>query len=48
VSDIGIRVVIRDAITLDDVGECHAPAPVEPGDLLAFEHGSPRRGSDDD
>jgi hypothetical protein len=38
--ELGVRVVIRDARSLDDVGECTAPpAPVEPGDLLALEHG---------
>ncbi len=40
---IGIRVVIRDATTLDDIGICTAPAPVEVGDLIALEHGLPVR-----
>jgi hypothetical protein len=32
-------VVIRDVATLDVLGECQVPAPVEVGDLLALEHG---------
>ena len=31
----GVRVVARDSFTLDALAELHAPAPVEPGDLLA-------------
>jgi hypothetical protein len=27
--------MLRDAATLDDLGEATAPAPIEPGDLLA-------------
>ena len=42
-SEIGVRVVVRDARTYDDLGQCTAPAPVEPGDLVAFEHGWPWR-----
>lgn len=43
VAEIGIRVVIRDASTLDERGTCTVPAPVEPGDLIATEHGTPLR-----
>ena len=32
---VGVRVRLRDVTTLDDLGELTAPAPVEPGDLLA-------------
>jgi hypothetical protein len=32
---VGVRVLLRDASTLDDLGDVTAPAPVEPGDLLA-------------
>lgn len=32
---VGVRVRLRDLTTLDDLGELTAPAPVEPGDLLA-------------
>ena len=42
-SEIGIRVVIRDSRTLDDVGTCTAPGPVKPGDLVALEHSDPYR-----
>jgi hypothetical protein len=38
-----VRVVVRDAQTLDDIGTCTAPAPVEAGDLIALEHGAPYR-----
>jgi hypothetical protein len=38
VISIGITVIIRDALTLDDVGTCTASTPVEPGDLVALEH----------
>ena len=31
----GLELVLRDVATLDDVGRCHAPAPVHPGDLVA-------------
>jgi hypothetical protein len=37
------RVVIRDSVTLDEIGTCTAPVPVEPGDLLVFEQGPPLR-----
>ena len=37
--ELGIRVVIRDAVTLDDLGVRHAPVPIEAGDMIAFEHG---------
>ena len=40
---VGVRVVIRDALTLDDVGTCTVPGPVEPGDLVALAHGGPYR-----
>jgi hypothetical protein len=43
VSEVGVTVPIRDAATLEDLGVCHAPGPVEPGDLLAFEYESPLR-----
>ena len=33
---LGIRVVLRDVQTLDEWGDVHAPAPVEPGDLVAY------------
>jgi hypothetical protein len=39
-SEIGVRVVIRDSRTYDDVDTCTAPGPVEPGDLVAFERGA--------
>lgn len=34
-SELGIRVHLRDVETLDDVGDLTAPGPVEPGDLVA-------------
>lgn len=40
---LGICVVVRDTVTLDDVGVCHAPPPVQVGDLVALEHGPPLR-----
>jgi hypothetical protein len=39
----GIAVSLRDADTIDDLGACHAPLPVEPGDLVSLEHGPPLR-----
>jgi hypothetical protein len=33
--EIGARVLLRDADTIDELGSDHAPAPVEPDDLLA-------------
>jgi hypothetical protein len=33
--DVGIVVHMRDVETLDDAGDITAPAPVEPGDLVA-------------
>lgn len=42
-SELGVPVVVRDSGTLDDIGACTAPAPVEVGDLLALEHGPPLR-----
>ena len=35
----GVELVLRDLATLDDVGRCHAPPPVRPGDLVAT-HGA--------
>ena len=32
--DVGVRAVLRDAETLDDLGAVTAPAPIEPGDVL--------------
>jgi hypothetical protein len=32
---VGARVRLRDAETLDDLGELMAPEPVEPGDVVA-------------
>jgi hypothetical protein len=43
VGDFGIRVVIRDSLSFDDLGTCTAPFPVAPGDLVAREHGPPLR-----
>jgi hypothetical protein len=34
-------VPVRDAVTLDDLGICHAPPPIEEGGPIAFEHGLP-------
>ena len=31
----GVALVLRDLATLDDVGRCHAPPPVRPGDVVA-------------
>ena len=31
----GVELVLRDLATLDDLGTCHAAAPVLPGDLVA-------------
>jgi hypothetical protein len=42
-NQLGICIVIRDARTLDDIGTCTAPAPVEPGGLVCLEHGPPFR-----
>jgi hypothetical protein len=39
----GIPVCLRDAETIDDLGVCHAPPPVELGGLVSFEHGPPLR-----
>jgi hypothetical protein len=39
----GVTVTLRDADTIDDLGACHAPPPVEPGDLVSLEHGPPLR-----
>ena len=33
--ELGARVIVRDAVTLDELADLHAPAPVEPGDLVA-------------
>ena len=33
--EVGIRVHLRDVATLDDLVDATAPAPVEPGDLMA-------------
>jgi hypothetical protein len=38
-----VTVCLRDADTIDDLGTCHAPPPVEPGDLVSLEHGPPLR-----
>ena len=35
--ELGITVVRGDAVALDDVGSFTAPAPIEPGDLVALE-----------
>jgi hypothetical protein len=32
---LGVRLKLRDVDTLDDVCELEAPAPVEPGDVVA-------------
>jgi hypothetical protein len=32
---LGVRVRLRDAATLDDLAEVTAPAPVQPGDVVA-------------
>ena len=40
---IGVRLVVRDAESFDDLGVCTAPAPVEAGDMIAFAHGPPLR-----
>jgi len=40
---IGVRVHIRDSVTLDDVGDGTAPAPVEPDDMIALADGHPFR-----
>jgi hypothetical protein len=36
--EIGVRIHIRDSMTLDDVGDCTAPGPVKPDDIVALEH----------
>jgi hypothetical protein len=33
--EVGVRVHLRNADTLDDIGNLTAPPPVEPGDLVA-------------
>lgn len=33
--ELGVRVHVRDVETLDDLDDVTAPAPVEPGDLVA-------------
>ncbi len=33
--ELGIRVHLRDSATLDELGVVHAPAPIEPGDVVA-------------
>ena len=38
-----VPVRLRDAATLDDLGLVHAPPPVEVGDIVALEDGSPLR-----
>jgi hypothetical protein len=42
-SALGVRLVLRDVVTADDLGTCTVPGPVEIGDLVALEHGPPLR-----
>jgi hypothetical protein len=41
--EIGVRVHIRDSMTLDDIGDCTAPGPVRPDDMIALADGHPYR-----
>ena len=41
--EIGVHVVIGDAVTLDDVGVCTAPGLVRPDDMIALADGDPFR-----
>jgi hypothetical protein len=43
VLELGVTLALRDARTLDELGRCSAPAPVELGDVVALEHGRPLR-----
>jgi hypothetical protein len=40
---LGVWLRVRDARTMDDLGLCTVPSPLEPGDLAAFEFGPPLR-----
>ena len=40
---IGAAVRLYSADDTDDLGVVHAPPPVEPDDVVAFEHGPPLR-----
>jgi hypothetical protein len=40
---LGVWLRVREAQTMDDLGLCTVPPPVEPGDLAAFDHRPPLR-----
>ena len=40
---IGVRLVVRDAESMDYLGECHAPAPIDVCDVICLEFGAPLR-----
>jgi hypothetical protein len=39
VDEVGVTLGLRDASTLDELGRCTAPTPVELGDVVALENG---------